>query len=142
MEEQEFSPSRNGGETSAATAQEPRHTPGPWFVSADRERRSVLAEGYAVALVGNMGCDTGYPERERRPYVLQAQANARLIAAAPDLLEALVDAGATLNAGQWPRTAARIAAAIAKATGQEVTEDRDGASRSVHEGPAPGGQNV
>ena len=69
------------------------HTPGPWIVSRgpltlceplDRSKLSELhvdAEGGGVALVCHRGSSpfsAAYPQRE---------ANARLIAAAPDLLE-------------------------------------------------------
>lgn len=97
---------------------ESKHTPGPWTVGVDEQdhgRPYVKdAEGYVVcALIFEPG--TGEPE-----------ANARLIAAAPDLLEALRACHDYLSC--IPESAAggdddavgltrRAAAAISKATG-------------------------
>lgn len=73
---------------------EARHTPGPWRLeteSRDAQRGSDLlvtdAEGgYSIA-----DCDTAFPGSGgmHPDEYARAQANARLIAAAPDLLEAL-----------------------------------------------------
>jgi hypothetical protein len=64
-----------------------KHTPGPWYVgdlaAPDLAGRNMLvyaSSGYAVADAKIFHCMFGVPEME---------ANARLIAAAPDLLEAL-----------------------------------------------------
>lgn len=94
------------------------HTPGPWFTSRPhgtiyieaRLRGSTLQE---VAAVG----PTEAPE--------QQEANARLVAAAPELLEALqlLEAEMVLsgNAGSedygWKPAIEKTRAAIAKATG-------------------------
>lgn len=65
-----------------------KHTPGPWQAALERGCHGVIAstlpEGRAnfVAIVGNDGDN---PEREPERF-----ANARLIAAAPELLEAWV----------------------------------------------------
>lgn len=105
---------------------EPRHTPGPW-VRADHDPYTIEREGAPVCVVheaGDFPCWDG-PEGALEA---ECEANARLIAAAPDLLAAceLWDQGfvdgeeftpeqllAWLNAN---RRAAR--AAIAKAKGQ------------------------
>jgi hypothetical protein len=85
------------------------HTPGPWSV-VDGE---IEAEGAAVASVDR---------HELNPACVDAEANARLIAAAPELLEALdylynwtKDVGGDEAFHDWRR---RAAAAIAKATGE------------------------
>ena len=94
-----------------------QHTPGPFFTSCPhggtvyieaRLRGSTVQE---VAAVG----PTESPE--------QQQANAKLFAAAPDLLEALEDLyeayGRSVIADDWDLEAARKAgAAIAKALGK------------------------
>lgn len=50
-------------------------TPGPWFLGGvENEKQSVNAAGYYIALIDECAC---------------RNANARLIAAAPDLLSAL-----------------------------------------------------
>jgi len=93
-----------------------KHTPGPWRIDpikahANGNRRIMAEQCTTVAVV---------PEH--------LAADARLIAAAPDLLEALQEVcarllyrGVSTNAGRPDRTALEIArAAIAKATGGEV----------------------
>jgi hypothetical protein len=61
-----------------------KHTPGPWKASKDLKRYWIESStpkvlgGHAVAEVTDDDCDSD-----------EAQANARLIAAAPDLLAAL-----------------------------------------------------
>jgi hypothetical protein len=94
-----------------------QHTPGPFFTSCPhggtvyieaRLRGSTIQE---VAAVG----PTESPE--------QQQANAKLFAAAPDLLEALEDLyeayGRSVTAEDWDLGASRKAgAAIAKAIGK------------------------
>lgn len=61
----------------------PKHTPGPWFVShpTGERRRFVIAGGLRIATVAhNRGATS-------------PKANARLMAAAPELLEALMGGG-------------------------------------------------
>lgn len=59
------------------------HTPGPWKENSDSDIATVLSHPYAIVALGVIVADvTDVPEQE---------ANARLIAAAPDLLEALTD---------------------------------------------------
>lgn len=104
---------------------EAKHTPGPWWVEVDtdpeasweRKWPTIHAEKYEV-----VGCEGLYGDYETD------MANARLIAAAPDLLDALqgiigyFDSGnnvpvsqATIKARSDEVKSAR--AAIAKATG-------------------------
>lgn len=90
---------------------ETRHTPGPWTVHGEPHDLCVRAGGSTVAEV---------IPREARA------ANARLIAAAPELLEALSQASDLLHRhmGQYgadeldERGLEVIRAAIAKATGE------------------------
>jgi hypothetical protein len=93
-----------------------KHTPGPWQVhgshiyTADPER-ALLAQ---VFNSGSKASD--YP----------LQANARLIAAAPELLEALKDAlfhvanQGDIGVDQWLACERKARAAIAKAEGEKV----------------------
>lgn len=89
------------------------HTPGPWYVINERGNAIVRAEKLgAVSHVFVADCGLDF----------LAEDNARLIAAAPDLLAALEDALKDLSAlSQWDRASAcaRTArAAIAKAKGE------------------------
>ena len=88
-------------------------TPGPWTI---KYAYNVMAGGRAVANAGihSNNCDDRRVEEENK-------ANARLIAAAPELLEALEDIEMETRAGgQW--TVAEInevaKAAIKKARGE------------------------
>ncbi len=88
------------------------HTPGPWYVTG-RLTRYVEAriDGgliQEVAACGPTEADGGYGPHQ--------EANARLIAAAPDLLEALEMLIEFPNTGPATSTAR---AAIAKATGAQ-----------------------
>ena len=61
------------------------HTPGPWLVSHDSDRDVVTQDGASTAVASIIGGDdfiTRWPE---------TAANARLVAAAPDLLSALAN---------------------------------------------------
>ena len=88
-----------------------KHTPGPWaiYVNApsDIVIRKMSKDGYELCSIARVS--SGY-------------ANARLIAAAPELLEALQKiAGNTYDEWTNGAEAGRIArAAIAKATGEEA----------------------
>lgn len=69
-----------------------KHTPGPWFITGSMtkyvEARIPGRMIQEVAACGPTAADDGYGE--------QQMANARLIAAAPDLLEALIEVTASL----------------------------------------------
>lgn len=80
-----------------------KHTPGSW--------RYEYGPGFCGALISARGTIIAEFISEPRP------SNARLIAAAPDLLEALQGLIAGAEAMGWNTKKAR--AAIAKATGEE-----------------------
>jgi hypothetical protein len=87
-----------------------KHTPGPWEHDGDE----------ITSTSGDYIATTAYGVSES-----QAEANARLIAAAPDLLDALREiAEVPPESGryrEWMERAQRIAeSAIAKATGKEA----------------------
>ena len=68
------------------------HTPGPWHSeSAFGDQTVEGPDGFMVADCAVMGLQDGAPSEE------QCEANARLIAAAPALLEALVVADRVLR---------------------------------------------
>ena len=95
-----------------------KYTPGPWeamgtWVRSPMHQPEGLPRGVQIA-----ECRDGY----FLPFTEEAKANARLIAAAPELLEALVEALAFCEANTYggDDTAALIVkarAAIAKAAG-------------------------
>lgn len=73
----------------------PRHTPGPW--KFDKEYGNAMDElygpdGRAIAAIWTRGCDSPTRVRECYKPFAEGVANARLIAAAPDLLSACKDA--------------------------------------------------
>lgn len=91
-----------------------KYTPGPWFITGDMtlyvESRVGGGLIQEVAACGPTGADGGYGP--------QQQANARLIAAAPDMLQALQafveNSSVHVNA---PNECEAAENAIAKATG-------------------------
>ena len=99
-----------------------KHTPAPWRVSSESPRiikkdyRAIGSDaGFLIA--STMGNDnSGFYASEQ-----EADANARLIAAAPELLEALEELiTATQHLDQCHQaTADKARAAIAKAKGEE-----------------------
>ncbi len=90
-----------------------KHTPGPWAMP-DSEQGRISKVGVNGGWDGMIAtADCGDYARSRS----EGFANARLIAAAPDLLEALKDAVRDSESpGQWLDEAR---AAIAKATGEQ-----------------------
>lgn len=99
-----------------------KHTPGPWVlddfeVSTERDPANLIAHVYA--------CDRPENPDNEWDVGIETAANAKLIAAAPDLLEALEQIMVLVDAsGSTPRpSVAKIIvaarAAIAKARGEE-----------------------
>jgi hypothetical protein len=93
---------------------ESKHTPGPWYwddgyrASEDRKTWSLIgSHGYGI-----LSCDG----EENSPQGLNDHANARLIAAAPELLDALRDMVSD-HADLSEKTLSFARAAIEKATG-------------------------
>ena len=95
------------------------HTPGPWNLGEEIDNfRSI-----SVPLWSEFANVVVRLEDDDRPY-FRGEANARLIAAAPDLLEALTEAEAYMSIveprsdkAEYGRTLGVVRAAIAKATG-------------------------
>lgn len=97
---------------------EHKHTPGPWFIDGDDIRAPDGDDDpwYVAEVI--TGCGPG----DATP------ANARLIAAAPDLLEALKDAQKAIRelrdqgapTAYWDDIEAANKAAISKATGESA----------------------
>lgn len=93
-----------------------KHTPGPWTDNKDIRVRGHGSIGLGLCFVN---CEPDSPSD------IEARANAHLIAAAPDLLEALHVVG--MSAG-WQyltfETRALIEAAISKATGSPAPQEK------------------
>jgi len=95
-----------------------KHTPGPWRARFhERNKKTSVGDWFFVDNTENPIRLTGV-KRKR----LSAASNARLIAAAPDMLEALKMAEARLaelaiNGPMSPTALSFVRAAIAKATG-------------------------
>jgi hypothetical protein len=92
------------------------HTPGPWEVDAE-DSHKVASEDY-----GTIAWTPNEPA-EMPPIMAEMRANARLIAAAPDLLKALrYLLGGVLDTEEQgvglPTAVSRARAAIAKAEGR------------------------
>ena len=104
--------------------QETQHTPAPWTIHADTDGWPlVMSGGVAGRIVANVNPQSCPDESSAPAFVaMPCEANARLIAAAPELLEALEASLALIELG-IPFEGAitrKIRAAIAKATGSEA----------------------
>lgn len=97
----------------------PKHTPGPWsyfkgnFAHLEHPGIEALDDTFSVVILGykdRTEDDGGVRGRTAE----EAEANARLIAAAPDLLAALKE----ILAADCKRTQEQAAAAIVKAEGR------------------------
>jgi len=100
------------------------HTPGPWEATQEREFYQDHVQPYSIRTVRDDEEDIVYIARCMDSWDTDMRANARLIAASPDLLEACKAAVAALTqpktypadiqaATKW------LSAAIAKAEGSE-----------------------
>lgn len=88
-----------------------KHTPGPWFYEEGMTRDRL--HPFVKAADGRVICSCRTDNKH---------ANARLIAAAPDLLEtleAIVDFEAGPDFSRWARIVQRAESAIAKARGKQ-----------------------
>ena len=92
-----------------------KHTPGPW-IAEQRDTRSVVLAAKGRCLLAD--CPQ-WSNRDDRPRAAEAFANAKLFAAAPDLLDALSeiinDGGKFVMTNETHRKAR---AAIARARGE------------------------
>lgn len=96
-----------------------KHTPGPWNVSEEFDGTSIKAGMFHVTHT-IQACGFHEPDVDKAV----TQANARLIAAAPELLEACqaliayCDKNPPMGDSLW--SVRQIRAAIAKATGEQA----------------------
>ena len=88
-----------------------KHTPGPWvFDKAHRVGFIVHKKNY--------GYIVGTQDEEGRYGAIESEANARLISAAPDLLEVLEKVQAWMDGGDDDELAYEIDLALTKAKGE------------------------
>jgi len=87
-----------------------KFTPGPWDVHETSQGLEIhpLSDEHGLIVIADV---QGAPQNE---------ANARLIASAPELLEALQEAVDCLKHGEYHATLKMAQAAIAKATGGQL----------------------
>ena len=109
-----------------------KHTPGPWHVAGSRadERDFIVAESTGNTVcepnIEAYGSPNDFDPNVRRIGLAEAKANARLIAAAPELLTALADLWEWASEARTHLTSdpvpdglgAAVLAAIAKAEGR------------------------
>jgi hypothetical protein len=100
-----------------------KHTPGPWEANGYHIRQRVTGTR-SIAEVAYTGPHHTPPHEYPKSCRLVDEANARLIAAAPDLLEAL-EAIMGSDVFEWNGSAAfwlqdKVKAAIAKAKGEQL----------------------
>lgn len=99
-----------------------KHTPGPWWVGhhaitgvfAERKAGTISIREAVVASCGGFSTNTDQGE-----HCAENEANARLIAAAPDLLEAAKMYVGSRGSAQGRVALSLLRAAIAKATGED-----------------------
>ena len=98
-----------------------KHTPGPWETVGAKYIWKTGDVGGAVAIIAEPECESSNdfrPVRIASERWEEAMANARLIAAAPELLEALKELR-DFYTDNFGLPAAKANAAIAKAEGRE-----------------------
>ena len=82
------------------TARKDGHTPGPWRAVRVKNCHGLHAEGYSIETVNRVGELASFgPCKEIAGAFFGNESNARLIAAAPDLLALLKEAVEELRAG-------------------------------------------
>ena len=99
-----------------------KHTPGPWRYKLDGgqdsdTRHAVLADSTGLWVAATYRSGTSAKNHRSQEAEAEAKANARLIAAAPELLEALQELCDTL--GECGMTE-KARAVIAEATGEQA----------------------
>lgn len=95
------------------------HTPGPWDrrIEYDSLRDEIGARGKAVCIVWVRKVDGVLSDERQVVSDPEGEANASLIAAAPEMLDALESAESVLRQAGCDATARMVRAVIAKARG-------------------------
>lgn len=91
-----------------------QHTPGPWNINHGANYLPSVSSSVTHTKI----CDIAGQDDDAgiKDFQNESEANARLIAAAPELLEALKEADIDLNSNQIETARKRIKEAIKKAT--------------------------
>lgn len=109
-----------------------KHTPGPWMIDVGTRNQQFIRASRAngmrfIARMHPMGSRPAYHDGdETEEPTEEAKANARLIAAAPEMLEALElivsaqDTGIIADPAGWTKAFDAASAAIAKANGSAI----------------------
>lgn len=112
----------NAATVNKTAMEKPQHTPGPWEASTGendgRDFITIEHDGFPLCEVRGTN-DMSCIDEEQEPYIADEMvANAKLIAAAPDLLEACIEFVRKVEAGEARsiRSYAQMKAAIKKAT--------------------------
>jgi hypothetical protein len=98
-----------------------KHTPGPWTSKRPQPRVQINLKAIYCE---NLGYQVAFVNSDSRSIEENAHANARLIAAAPELLDALkealvqIDNQCDVSVDEWLFCRDKARAAIAKATGE------------------------
>lgn len=92
-----------------------KHTPGPWIIDVYNPN-DIVSDVYDVEICAIQPVDIG--GRKMWDYGEITKANASLIAAAPDLLEAIIDCRRALELANFTGELAIVDSAIAKARGE------------------------
>lgn len=93
----------------------PKHTPGPWEAKIDPELEQFFIRASNGDKVAHAAIFKGRPIERRSD--LEIESNARLIAAAPELLEALKAVQVAQRKGTYADAFALVDAAVKKAEG-------------------------
>ena len=100
-----------------------KHTPGPWFINRARKPDNTGGYDYAIdegheKILAETFEHVGWQDNSKKEYEkFPAEANARLIAAAPELLEACKAALMELSGLSNGKECIQLKQAIAKAEG-------------------------
>jgi hypothetical protein len=99
-----------------------QHTPGPWVFTGSMHKKAYLVNGgdkYICSVWDHLReDDNGHPIDMDK----EMQSNARLIAAAPEMLEALIEQYKWLYSKAYYQTAELLKLLIEKATGMSIEE--------------------
>ncbi len=93
-----------------------KHTPGPW--TSDEHEHDEPYQPIRIRAAGRTLCKIWLDDAPVHDFNAEQRANARLIAAAPEMLNALHKAEQQLDYGQFDAAQDVLRAAIAKAEGR------------------------